>query len=119
MKAAGLPYSGEYKWVRTNMYWGIKHEVMPKDMALSCVQCHESLKGEKTCDRCHQDRCDMDFKKLTRAGTDFPKMLAQGRDVAELVNATDYIDFKALGYEGDPILKGGRFKKLPLGRVEP
>ena len=119
MKAAGLPYSGEYKWVRTNMYWGIKHEVMPKDMALSCVQCHESLTGERTCDRCHQDRRDMDFKKLTRAGTDFPKMLAQGRDVAELVNATDYIDFKALGYEGDPILKGGRFKKLPLGRVEP
>jgi octaheme c-type cytochrome (tetrathionate reductase family) len=118
MKAAGLPYSGQYKWVRTNMYWGIKHEVMPKDMALSCVQCHESLVGKKTCARCHQDRRDVDFRKLTRAGTDFPKMLAEGRDVAELVNATDYLDFKALGYEGDPILKGGRFKKLPLGRIE-
>lgn len=119
MKAAGLPYSGEYAWVRTNMYWGIKHEVMPKEMALSCVQCHESLKGEKTCDRCHQDRRDVDFKKLTASGTDFGKMLSQGRDVAELVGVTDYIDFKALGYKSDPILSGGRFTKLPLGRTEP
>ncbi|NCD26690.1 MAG: tetrathionate reductase family octaheme c-type cytochrome, partial [Deltaproteobacteria bacterium] len=119
MKAAGLPYSGEYKWVRTNMYWGIKHEVMPKDMALSCVQCHESLKGEKTCNRCHQDKRDVDFKKLTSAGTDFAKMLSQGRDVADLVGTTDYLDFKALGYKDDPILVGGRFKKLPLGRTEP
>jgi hypothetical protein len=27
----------------------------------------------------------------------------------------DYIDFKALGYKGDPIIHGGRFKKLPMG----
>lgn len=45
MQAAHLPYSGKYKWINTRMYWGIEHEVMPADMALSCVQCHESLKG--------------------------------------------------------------------------
>jgi hypothetical protein len=101
------------------MYWGIKHEVMPKEMALSCVQCHESLKGDKTCDRCHQDKRGVDFKKLTASGTDFGKMLSQGRDVAELVGTTDYIDFKALGYANDPILTGGRFTKLPLGRNQP
>ncbi|MDK2956960.1 MAG: hypothetical protein PWQ57_2456 [Desulfovibrionales bacterium] len=115
MKAVNLPYSGAYGWVRTDMYWRIEHEVMPKGMALSCVQCHESLKGERTCDRCHQDNRNVDFKKLAHKGTDFSWLASRGRDVRGLVNATDYIDFKALGYKGDPILYGGRFKKLPLG----
>lgn len=119
MKAANLPYSGQYMWVRTNMYWGIHHEVTPKEMALSCVQCHEALQGEKTCDRCHQDNRDVDFKALAHRGTDFSYMLEQGRDVADLVGSTDYIDFKALGYKGDPITHGGRFTKLPLGRTSP
>jgi hypothetical protein len=35
--------------------------------------------------------------------------------VKELIGVTDYLDFKALGYKGDPIICGGRFKKLPLG----
>lgn len=116
MKAAGLPYSGQYMWVRTNMYWGISHEVAPKEMALACVQCHESLKGDKTCDRCHQDNRKVDFKTLAHKGTDFSFMAGQGRDVSDLVGTTDYIDFKALGYEGDPIVHGGRFKRLPLGQ---
>jgi hypothetical protein len=34
---------------------------------------------------------------------------------SHLINTTDYIDFKALGYKGDPIIHGGRFKKLPMG----
>jgi hypothetical protein len=42
-------------------------------------------------------------------------MKARGRDVSALIGKTDYIDFKALGYRGDPILTGGRFKRLPLG----
>lgn len=45
-------------------------------------------------------------------------MKARGRDVSHLVGTTNYIDFKALGYKGDPILTGGRFKKLPLGTVQ-
>jgi octaheme c-type cytochrome (tetrathionate reductase family) len=115
MEAVDLPYSGEYDWVRTSMYWRIEHEVMPKRFALSCVQCHNALRGDVTCDRCHQDKRDVDFKKLTHRGADFRWLAKQGRDVKPLINATDYIDFKALGYEGDPILYGGRFKKLPLG----
>ncbi len=31
---------------------------------------------------------------------------------------SDYIDFKELGYSGDPIIYGGRFKALSLGRVD-
>jgi len=116
MQAAGLEYSGEYKWVRTNMYWGIHHEVTPKENALACVQCHESLQGEKTCDRCHKDHRDVNYKELAQKGTDFSFMLSQGRDVGDLVGSTDYIDFKALGYKGDPIIHGGRFTKLPLGQ---
>jgi hypothetical protein len=42
-------------------------------------------------------------------------MAERGRDVSHLVGTTDYIDFKALVYKGDPILHGGRFKQLPMG----
>jgi len=115
MQAAGLPYSGEYKWVKTTMYWGLNHEVMPANMALSCVQCHASLKAERTCNRCHQDSREVDFEKIAHKGTDFSYMVSKGRDVSHLIGSTDYIDFKALGYKGDPIVPGGRFKKFPMG----
>jgi octaheme c-type cytochrome (tetrathionate reductase family) len=117
MAAAGLPYSGEFKWVETVMYWGLTHETMPAENALGCAQCHTSLTGEKTCNRCHQDNRHVDFKKLAARGTDFEFMKSRGRDVSELVGQTDYLDFAALGYKGDPIVHGGRFKKLPLGSV--
>ena len=115
MKAVELEYSGTFKWMETWMYWRLEHEVMPATSALSCVQCHESLKGERTCNRCHQDNRNVDFKKVVKQGTDFAAMKAKGRDVGDLINTTDYIDFKALGYKGDPIIHGGRFKKLPMG----
>jgi len=116
MEKAKLPYSGEYIWVATEMYWRIEHEVMPKEHALSCVQCHDSLKGEKTCDRCHQDTRDVKFRELTEKGADFELLRMMGRDVGDLIGKTDYIDFKKLGYKGDPILYGGRFSQLPLGQ---
>ena len=72
-------------------------------------------KGFVKRDRCHQDRRDVEFQKLSSWGTDFERMKEMGRDVGNLIGATDYIDFRALGYKGDPILYGGRFKKLPLG----
>jgi hypothetical protein len=40
MKAAGLKYSGKIKFVNTKMYWRINHEVVPKQKALSCTNCH-------------------------------------------------------------------------------
>ncbi|MHB1669873.1 tetrathionate reductase family octaheme c-type cytochrome [Thiomonas sp.] len=40
MKAAHLPYSGHYKFIKTEMYWPIAHMVAPKSQALSCMQCH-------------------------------------------------------------------------------
>jgi octaheme c-type cytochrome (tetrathionate reductase family) len=115
MKEAKLKYSGSYKWKETWMYWRLNHEVMPSKKALSCVQCHESLKGQKTCDRCHQDNRKYNFKKIANKGTDFSYMKSKGRDVGHLIKKTDYINFKALGYKGDPIIHGGRFKKLPMG----
>ncbi|MCP4691879.1 MAG: class III cytochrome C, partial [Desulfobacterales bacterium] len=115
MGAVGLEYSGTYKWIETWMYWRLEHEVMPASAALSCVQCHASLKEEKTCNRRHKDSREVDFKRIARKGTDFSYMKSQGRDVGLLIGTTDYIDFKALGYKGDPILYGGRFKKLPMG----
>jgi len=48
MKAAGLPYSGQYDFVDTELTWPITHMVAPKEDALTCVQCHSKngrLKG--------------------------------------------------------------------------
>jgi octaheme c-type cytochrome (tetrathionate reductase family) len=114
MRKADLAYSGDYVWVRTDMYWRIEHEVMPKEFALSCAHCHSSLAGDRTCDRCHRDRRDVDYRSLCRRGINFSGLASGGRDVEGLIVETDYIDFKKLGYEGDPIVYGGRFKSLPL-----
>jgi octaheme c-type cytochrome (tetrathionate reductase family) len=40
MKAAKLPYSGHYGFVRTEMYWPIEHMVAPAGQSLRCMQCH-------------------------------------------------------------------------------
>ncbi len=40
MKAARLPYSGHYGFIKTQMYWPIAHMVAPKTRALDCAQCH-------------------------------------------------------------------------------
>lgn len=40
MKTAGLPYSGEYGFIRTEMYWPINHMVAPKEQSVSCIECH-------------------------------------------------------------------------------
>jgi octaheme c-type cytochrome (tetrathionate reductase family) len=42
MTAAGLPYSGKFGFVSTEMSWPITHMVAPKSDALSCAQCHGS-----------------------------------------------------------------------------
>ncbi|RJQ58241.1 MAG: tetrathionate reductase family octaheme c-type cytochrome [Desulfobacteraceae bacterium] len=118
MAAAGLEYSGKYEFVETVMYWGITHEVMPKENALSCANCHIPLSKAPYCGTCHQEKEGLDFKNLSEKGIDFEALSRQGRDVRHLKNATDYIDFKALGYPGDPIATGGRFSRLPLAKVE-
>ena len=43
--AAGMTYinhewSGEYAWIQTEMAWPLKHMVVPKENALTCVECH-------------------------------------------------------------------------------
>jgi hypothetical protein len=69
MKAAGLKYSGKTAFVKTDMYWRLNHEVVPKEKALSCTDCHK-------------------------------------KDGA--------INFRALGYQGDPAVVGGRKKHQAL-----
>ena len=116
MASAGLPYSGQWQWQETWMYWRLEHEVMPAKMALSCIQCHDSLRGEKTCDRCHQDSRHVDFKQQAHKATDFSFLQQIGQPTQALEKTSDYLDLKQLGYQGDPIITGGRFKQLPMGR---
>ncbi len=39
-EASGIPYSGEYGFVETEMYWALTHMVQPKEEALLCADCH-------------------------------------------------------------------------------
>ena len=64
MASAGLEYSGEYGFAETESWWKINHMVAPKEQAIKCVACHDSVNG--------------------------------GR-----------LDWKALGYTGDPSKKRG------------
>jgi octaheme c-type cytochrome (tetrathionate reductase family) len=106
MRLAGLPYSGKYEFVETVMYRGITHEVVPKEKALACAQCHPSLTKAPSCGRCHQEK----------EGVDFAKMAGVGNDVQDPAGKSNYIDFQSLGYKGDPIETGGRFGKLLFGK---
>ena len=112
MAKSGLSYSGRAIWVRTAMYWRIEHEVMPASMALSCQHCHQSLRGSQTCDRCHLDDREVDFAALCRQGIDLEQVL--GADWRQSSHTAHSIDFRKLGYRGDPILYGSRFQQLPL-----
>lgn len=40
MKRVGLPFSGDFSFVETEMYWPINHMVSPKDKSLDCADCH-------------------------------------------------------------------------------
>lgn len=60
--AYNLRYSGEFTFVKTEMYWKINHMVTPKEEALECTDCHSKVKETR-------------------------------------------LDWKTLGYDGDPINK--------------
>jgi octaheme c-type cytochrome (tetrathionate reductase family) len=45
MKQVGLPYSGDYAFVETEMYWPINHMVAPKEQTVGCAECHTRNEG--------------------------------------------------------------------------
>ena len=45
MERVGLPFSGEYGFVETEMYWPLNHMVAPKDQAVGCAECHTRHDG--------------------------------------------------------------------------
>ena len=45
MKESGLLYSGQYGFVKTEMYWPINHMVSPKSQSVSCAECHTPNNG--------------------------------------------------------------------------
>jgi len=67
MASIDLPYSGEYGFIETEMYWPINHMVAPAKDALRCTECHTRSESKR-------------------------------------------LDWEKLGYDGDPMSKGGRFK---------
>ncbi len=101
MKQTGLSYSGQYGFVETRMYSSVHHEVASAKMALGCADCHSA--EAITCTRCHKNANGMNLPEHRRAV--YP-------------DAKHRIDFKALGYPGDPAMVGGRFY-ITLGRGTP
>ncbi|MDV7188189.1 tetrathionate reductase family octaheme c-type cytochrome [Lutibacter sp. TH_r2] len=45
MEITGEPFSGNYDFIETEMYWPLNHMVSPKDKSLSCVDCHTRNNG--------------------------------------------------------------------------
>jgi len=46
MDYVGLPYSGHFGFIETEMYWPLNHMVAPANQSLSCTDCHtRSEKG--------------------------------------------------------------------------
>ncbi len=45
MDYVGLPYSGEYGFVETEMYWPLNHMVSPSAKSLGCKDCHTRDNG--------------------------------------------------------------------------
>ena len=45
MRRVGLPFSGEYDFIETVMYWPVNHMVAPKGEALGCAECHTRENG--------------------------------------------------------------------------
>ena len=42
MEEAGLPYSGQYSFIETEMFWPLNHMVAPVEDALQCTDCHSN-----------------------------------------------------------------------------
>jgi len=40
-----LPYSGQYDFVETEMYWPLNHQVSPANQSLQCIDCHTRNEG--------------------------------------------------------------------------
>jgi hypothetical protein len=40
MKSVNLPYSGEYAFISTEMFWPVNHMVAPVENTLKCLDCH-------------------------------------------------------------------------------
>lgn len=45
MNQVGLPFSGRYAFIETEMYWPVNHMVSPANVALTCVDCHTPKNG--------------------------------------------------------------------------
>jgi octaheme c-type cytochrome (tetrathionate reductase family) len=95
MAAVNLEYSGELAFRRTRMFWAINHEVVPKEQALHCADCHQPQYVD--CARCHRQFAGVDF--------------ADSISPVDGGHVSQRLDFLELGYAGDPALVGMRYRK--------
>lgn len=101
MEDVDLPFSGEFTFVETELRFRPRHEVAPKEDALTCVQCHSdtlasATQAEANCIRCHKETKPGQIKKMIKKG--------KGK-------ALNNFDWNQLGYKDDPVITGGRFRQ--------
>ncbi len=98
MKVYGIPFSGKVGFTKADMYWAINHEVVPASSALSCANCHDAK--AVACDQCHEapNTAESRLQKLI-----YRKAWGHNR-----------MDFVKLGYSGDPVKSGSRFKRYRI-----
>ena len=101
MEDVGLPFSGKFTFVETELRFRPRHEVAPKEDALTCTQCHSDTlasltKADESCARCHKDTPRGQIKTILNKGKNKP---------------ANYFDWHRLGYGDDPVVTGGRFKE--------
>jgi len=63
MEYTGAPYSGEYGFVETEMYWPITHMVAPATEAVQCQECHT------------EEESRLDFSALGYGFTDSQRLM--------------------------------------------
>lgn len=116
MKAVGLPFSGKFTFVETELRFRPRHEIAPKEKALTCVQCHSSALNNRktatdTCRRCHYEDKARDIKYLITKEIEYVITKGKGRNL-------EYMPWKNLGYKIDPIKTEGRFSSFTNKKVQ-
>ncbi|MBL8130253.1 MAG: tetrathionate reductase family octaheme c-type cytochrome [Anaerolineae bacterium] len=83
-EAAGIPYSGQYDFAATRMYWVQSHMVVPAERALTCTDCH----GENS--RMDWRALGYPGDPLEWGGRDLPQVIAD--DSAQIAQAATPVD---------------------------
>lgn len=86
MEYIGAPYSGQYDFVETEMYWPITHMVSPATDAVRCQECHTKEEGRLDFAALGYD--NLDVIRLTN----FPPTMTKAVQEAEILTPQNCVN---------------------------